>query len=76
MQNVVVIKKNWPVRDFAAGVYLSEAKIPIPPPPYTLYASTYSHREGGRVEPERRLEEQQLTKLGWKIQTWLTDLPL
>jgi hypothetical protein len=37
--------------DFAAGVYLSEAQNPIPPPPsYTLYLCiqyTFSHREGG-----------------------------
>jgi hypothetical protein len=37
---------------------------------YVLY--TYSHREGvegrGRVEPERRLEGQQFTKLGQKYQ--------
>jgi hypothetical protein len=46
-------------REFAAGVYLSEAQKPIPPlPHYTLYKFiqyTYLHREGGggRVEPER-----------------------
>jgi hypothetical protein len=40
-------------RDFAAGVYLSDAPFPplTPyPPPYTLYTCilyTYSHREGG-----------------------------
>ncbi len=28
--------KNWPVRDFVAGVYLSEA--PSPPPPMTPYS--------------------------------------
>ncbi len=56
-------------RYFAAGVYLSEAQTsfsPPPLPPVTLY--TYSHREGGkgeRVEPERLLEGQQFTKLGW-----------
>jgi hypothetical protein len=36
-------------RDFAAGVYLSEAQNPIPPS-YTLYTCiqyTYSDREGG-----------------------------
>jgi hypothetical protein len=36
-------------RDFAAGVYLSEAQTP--PPPYILYTRiqyTYSHRDGGR----------------------------
>jgi hypothetical protein len=36
----------------AAGVYVSEAPIPLTPPPrYTLYEymypCTYSHREGG-----------------------------
>jgi len=40
-------KKNDLKRDFAAGVYLSEAK---------------------RVEPERRLERHQFTKLGRKYQ--------
>ncbi len=49
------------LRDFAAGVYLY-----VPPPPNTLYA--YSHREGG-IEPERKLEGQQYTKLGGKIST-------
>jgi hypothetical protein len=58
-------------RDSAAGVYLSEAPsppmTPYSPPPYTLYTCvqyTYSHWEMGRVEPERRLKEQQFTKLG------------
>jgi hypothetical protein len=62
MQNVV-IKKIDLYMDFAAGVSLSEAQNPMPPPlPYTLYMCikyTYSHRkggDGGRAEPERRLE--------------------
>jgi hypothetical protein len=41
-------KKIHLYRDFAAGVYLSEAKNPTPP--YTLYTCilyTYSHRGGG-----------------------------
>jgi hypothetical protein len=55
-------------------------RTPYPPPPptsYTLYTCvqhTYSHREGegGIVEPERRLEGQQFTKLGRKYQhDWL-----
>jgi hypothetical protein len=36
-------------RDLSAGVYLSEAQNPIPPP-YTLYTCiqfTYSHRKRG-----------------------------
>jgi hypothetical protein len=45
-------------------------------PPYILYTCiqlqyTYLHREGGkdgRVEPERRLEGKQVTKLGRKYQ--------
>jgi len=47
-----------------------------PYPPHTLHTvyvyalqQTYSHRAGGRgVEPERRLERQQVTKLGRKYQ--------
>jgi hypothetical protein len=49
MENVVIQKIDLE-RDFAAGVYLSEAQNPIHPPPYTLYRCiqyTYSHREGG-----------------------------
>jgi hypothetical protein len=59
--------------DFAAGVYLSEAQNLIPPSPlHTVYVHTvtYSHREGGRgrVEPKRRGEGKQFTKLGQKNQ--------
>ncbi len=62
--------------DFAAGVYLSEAKNPYqaPPPPvyvYTVYLFTQGRGEGGGVEPERRIDGQQFTKLGRKYQ--LTD---
>jgi hypothetical protein len=57
------------LRDFAAGVYLSEAQNPMPPL-HTAYCTciqyTYSHREGGRYAPERRFEGQQFTKLGRK----------
>jgi hypothetical protein len=65
-------------RDFAEGVYLSEAQNPYPPPPLNTvqyYARVYSKLihpgkggRGGRVEPERRLEGQQFTKLGRKDQ--------
>ncbi len=38
-------------RDFAAGVYLSEAPSPpktqSPPPLHNVYVYTYSHRGGG-----------------------------
>jgi hypothetical protein len=53
-------KKNDLKRDFAVGVYLSEAENPIPPPlthciiVYSIH--TYSHREGvegGGVEVRR-----------------------
>ncbi len=49
---------------------------PIPPPLHIVYVytvyTTYSHREGGRIEPERRLEGHQFTKLGRKYQhDWL-----
>jgi hypothetical protein len=61
-------------RDFAAGVYLSQAQNPIPP--LTHYIRVYSiliqtgkgGRGGGEVGEERRLEGQQFTKLGRKYQ--------
>jgi hypothetical protein len=62
-------KKIYMKRDFAAGVYLLRHTLP-----YTLYTCikyTYLHRkEGmrGRVEPVRRLEGQQFTKLDRKYQ--------
>jgi hypothetical protein len=42
--------------------------IPIPPVTNLIRTYTYSQREGGRGErePERRLEGQQITKLGQK----------
>jgi hypothetical protein len=47
-------------------VYLSEAQNPIPPLlPYT-FIHTGKGGGGGRVEPERRVEGQQFTKLGRK----------
>jgi hypothetical protein len=54
-------------RDFAAGVYLSEAQNPIlPSSPYTLYRCLFTQRreKEGKVEPERRLEGKQFRKLG------------
>jgi hypothetical protein len=60
------------LRDFSAGVYLSEAQNPMPPPPLTHCINVFSillhtgKGGGGRVEPERRLEGQQFTKLGRK----------
>ncbi len=46
-------------------VYLSEAQNPIPPLlPYTLIHT--GKGGGGRVEPERKVEGQQFTKLGRK----------
>jgi hypothetical protein len=58
-------------RDFAAGVYLSEAQNPIPPPythciPDTILIHTV--KEGRRVETERRAEGQQFKKLSRKYQ--------
>ncbi len=56
--------------NFAPGVYLSEAQNPLHAVYlYTVYLFTM---EGGRVEPVRRLEGQQFTKLGQKYQhDWL-----
>jgi hypothetical protein len=62
--------KIYLYRDFATGVYLSEAQKPIHPPPlHTVYVYTvYLFKQGrggrGRVEPERRLERQKFTKPG------------
>jgi hypothetical protein len=68
-------KKIGLLKDFAAGVYLSEAQNPIPPPPlthcicvYSILLFTQGRRERGRVEPERRGKGQQFTKLGRKYQ--------
>ncbi len=53
-------KKIYMWRDFAAGVYLSEA------------TSRKGGGEEGRDEPEKRLERQQFTKWGRKFQhDWL-----
>jgi hypothetical protein len=58
------------LRDFAAGVYLSEA--PSPPmtfPLYTLYTSTlytvlvHTGKGGRRANQKKRLEGQQFTKI-------------
>jgi hypothetical protein len=76
------LKKLTCKGDFAAGVYLSEAQNPIPPPlthcirvfMYRQY--TYSPREGRegvRVGPEKRLEGQHFTKLGRKYQHCFFD---
>jgi hypothetical protein len=60
-------------RDFATGVYLSEAQNHITPP-YTLYTCiqyTYSHREGegeaGRVN--QKVRDATVHKAGSKILT-------
>jgi hypothetical protein len=57
MQNVV-IKKIDLQRDFAAGVNLSEAENPIPPPSGTLYAYSIliqtGREEGGGGQLNQR----------------------
>jgi hypothetical protein len=65
-------KKNYLYRDFAAGVYLSDAQNPVPSPPpancyvYSILIHTRKGRE--RVELQRRREGHQgrvqITKLG------------
>jgi hypothetical protein len=58
--------------DFAAGVHLSEARNPIPPPlTHCIRVNSiliHTGKGGGRVEPDRKLEGQQFTKLGRKYQ--------
>ncbi len=45
MQNVVILKT---LRDFAAGVYLSEAQNPIRHPLHNVYVCTvYLFKQGG-----------------------------
>jgi hypothetical protein len=61
-------------RDFAAGVCL-RARTPYHPPflhtvyVYTVYLFSIHTGKGEEREPERRLEGQQFTKHGSKIQT-------
>jgi hypothetical protein len=72
--NVVILKK-FTCKGLCGSVYLSEAQNPIPPPPlytvyvYTVYLFTQGRGGGGRVEPERRLEEQQFTQSWVEIPT-------
>ncbi len=63
--------KNWPVKGLCGRCLFVWG-----PPLHTVYILyTYSHREGiegwGRVEPKRRLEGQQFTKLGQNTNIWL-----
>ncbi len=61
--------KNWPLKGLCAGVYLSEAQNPKPPPPhlhtvyvYTVYLFTQREGRGNRGVYIT------VTKLGWKYQ--------
>jgi hypothetical protein len=65
-----LFKKYDLYRDFAAGVYLSEA----PPPNYTLYIVmyTYSHREGGE-ELNQREGYRGNSSQSWVDNTNMTD---
>jgi hypothetical protein len=70
--------KNWHVKRLCGrclSVWGPEPQAPSPNTLYTCIQDTYSHRgKGGlgRVEPERRFEGQQFTKLGRKYQhDWL-----
>jgi hypothetical protein len=57
-------------RDFAAGVYLSEAQNPIAAPPlHTVYSILIHIGKGeGGGEFNRKIEGQQFTKQGRKYQ--------
>ncbi len=66
-------QKIYLYRDFVAGVDMSKAQNPIHPPRsvYVYVVYLFTQRRGGRrgrVDPERRLEGQQFTKLGRKYQ--------
>jgi hypothetical protein len=65
-----LIQKIDLLRDFVAGVYLSVAQNPIPSLTHCIRVnSILIHTGKGRgVEPERRLEGQQFTKLDRKYQ--------
>ncbi len=72
--------KKWPFKGVCGRCLSVLGPEPHTRPPYTLYMYmciqyTYSYkegREGGRVEPDRRLEGQLYTKLGRKYQhDWL-----
>jgi hypothetical protein len=63
------IKLNW--EGTLRQVFICLRPRTPPNPPYTLYTCvqyTYLQREGGRVEPGRRLDGHQFTKLGRKYQ--------
>jgi hypothetical protein len=65
-------------RDFAAGVYLSEAQNPMPSPHnYTLYTCmiyhTYSHEGGGGRELNQREGESGNSSQSWVENTNITD---
>jgi hypothetical protein len=65
-------KKIHLQRDYAVGVYLSEAQNPIPPALHTVHYTCIhtvyflTQGRGGGGEPERRGEGEQFTKLGQK----------
>jgi hypothetical protein len=70
--------KNWPVKRLSGWCLSVWGPEPHAPPPYTLYTCikvylfTKGKGEVGRVEPERRLDGQQFTKLGRKYKhDWL-----
>ncbi len=75
------LRHKTPYPYFAAGVSLSEAQNPIPPPlhtvVYTCIQYNYSHREEGRGESWTREKVRGATvhKAGSTIPTWLTESP-
>ncbi len=80
MQNIV-IWKNLPVKDlkdFAAGVYWSEAQYPAPPfkTLYTCLQYTYSQGRGVESWTREKVRGAIVHKAGSKIPTWLTVSPV
>ncbi len=79
MQNVVIQKIDL-YRDFAAGVYLSEAQNSYSPlhtvNMYTVFLFTQGGGEGGESWTREKVSGETVKKSGSKIPTWLTVSPV
>jgi hypothetical protein len=70
MQNAAILKIDL-LRKFVAGVYLSEAQNPNPPPLHIVYMYTvYLFTQAGRAELNQREGERGL-KVYYSCQSWV-----